>query len=158
MAGAIRLEVVTPTNYEAVSTIDVGADQRAYVDTPSLAEFLAEAPLHATFVPYAALAGDAVVGFVSAGPLPEDSSKWWVPLLIVDRAHQGRGYGRMVMEEVIERAQTASPPALVLGLSYKPENRVAAQLYRSLGFELSGVDEKGEVLAWLHLGAPLADS
>jgi hypothetical protein len=55
------------------------------------------------------------------------------------------------METVIEFARGASPTCEALGLAYKPDNLVAEQLYRSLGFKAAGVDGKGEMVAWLRL-------
>jgi hypothetical protein len=80
---ATRLEPVTPANRDAVCAVEV-RDRPGRFDTPSTADFLDEAPLHPTFTPNAVVEdglGGPVVGFVSAGPLPEQRSRWWVPLL-----------------------------------------------------------------------------
>ena len=153
---ATSLEPVTASNRDAVCAIEVRDDQLRFLDTPSMADFLDEAPLHPTFTPFAVVEDGIVVGFVSAGTLPEDPSKWWVSLLRIDAAHQGRGHGRAAMEAVIALARYTSPAGEALGLGYKPDNEVAAGLYRSLGFEEAGLDEKGEMVAWLRLDGPRA--
>ena len=61
------------------------------------------------------------------------------------------------MAAVIALARAASPACEALGLAYKPDNLVAAALYRSLGFEPDAFDEKGEMVAWLRLESPSAE-
>jgi diamine N-acetyltransferase len=151
---AIRLEPVTDANRAAVCAVEVRADQRRFLATPSIAEFLDAAPDHPSYACYALVEAEAVVGFVSFGYEPEQPSRRWVPLLIIDRRHQGRGHGRSAMSAMIELARAAVPAVEAIGLSYRPGNDVAARLYRGLGFAPAGEDEKGEVVAWLRLDSP----
>jgi diamine N-acetyltransferase len=148
----MRLEQVAGTNRGQVVTLQIREDQRQFLDTQSLAEFLADAHLHPTFTPHALVEGATVVGFASVGYLPEARTRWWIPLLIIDERFQGIGHGRAAMAAIIDLVRHATPDCSAIGLGYKPSNLVAGRLYASLGFEPNGkVDERGEVELWLEL-------
>ena len=85
------------------------------------------------------------------GGLPDDPSRAWISLLLVDEKHQGHGYGRAAVSAVIREQHRRMPPSRELGLSYRPGNRPAENLYASLGFRATGVDDRGNVVAWLTL-------
>ena len=53
--------------------------------------------------------------------------------LMIDKAHQRKGYGRVAMVEVIRRLKLY-PEVEMIATSHKQENKAAANLYRSLGF------------------------
>lgn len=53
--------------------------------------------------------------------------------LMIDPAHQGKGYGRAAMVEVIRRLRLHSEVEMI-ATSHKRSNEAAARLYRSLGF------------------------
>ena len=150
----VRVEPVTARNWREATAIRVSDEQRAFLDTPDIEEFLADASQHPTYTPCDIYDGETVVGIVSYGYLPEDLSRWWVPLLVIDRHHQRRGYARAAMRTVIDKIRREAPKCGAIGLSYKPANLVAERLYLSLGFEKTGeTDERGEVYAWLRLAA-----
>ncbi len=110
---------------------------------------IAEAYVEPTFVPLAVYAGEALAGFAMYGQHP-DSGAWWVIRLMIDREHQGKGYGRAAMEAVIAMmAERAGCEEIVT--SFVPENAVAAGLYASLGFRPTGEIEDGEPLVSLRL-------
>ena len=94
-----------------------------------------------------------MVGCVSYGFIPEEPRRWWIPLLIVDRRRQGKGYGRAALAAVIDDVRQRATDAESFGLSYHRANAVAARLYASAGFEPTGqADERGEVYVELRLG------
>jgi [ribosomal protein S18]-alanine N-acetyltransferase len=57
--------------------------------------------------------------------------------LTVARAHQRRGFGRLMLEAVIERAHSAGVHAL--WLEVRTSNQQARALYQSFGFDVVGV-------------------
>ena len=102
-----------------------------------------------TFVPLAVYAADLLVGFVMYGQHPVTGA-WWVIRLMIDRDHQGKGYGRSAMQSVIARMiEEVGCDEIVT--SFNPENAVAAGLYASLGFQPTGEVEDGEPLVVLRL-------
>ena len=57
----------------------------------------------------------------------------FITRLMIDRAHQGKGYGRAAMAEVIRRLRL-TPEAEIIATSHLRENVVAARLDAGLGF------------------------
>lgn len=153
--ATVRLERVSEANLEAVLELQVRDDQRAFLDTPDLAEFLADAPQHPTFAAFSLCVGPKVVGFVSVGHRPGDPRNAWIPLLIIAREFQGQGYGRAAMNAVLELIREDLCDYLSVGLAYKPANLVAERLYLGLGFAPTGnVDDRGEVELRMSLQRP----
>jgi diamine N-acetyltransferase len=137
---------------DSVLAIEVTDDQKRFVADLTVAEFLADEEDHPTFASYAICHGDDVVGLVCYGrEVDHESWRWWIPLLVIDRHHQGKGYGRAATEAVIGRIRTEAPDCRAVGLSCKPDNVVAERLYRSLGFIPAGANPQGGVDMWLAL-------
>jgi diamine N-acetyltransferase len=75
--------------------------------------------------------------------------------VMIDRAHQRKGYGRATMPEIIRRLRL-HPGVEMMTTSHRHDNVVMAALCRSLGFEPWAIDptfavRAGEVylrLAW----------
>ena len=59
--------------------------------------------------------------------------KAWIEDVVVDRNYRGKGYGKMMIEKVIEQCRNRGNVTLML--TSRPSRVVANQLYRSLGFE-----------------------
>ena len=84
--------------------------------------------------------------------------------LMIDRAHQRKGYGRAALPEIMRRLRL-EPEVEMIVTSHRHDNAVVAALLRSLGFvpwELEGIALKpGEVYLRLPDGVdrtdPLAD-
>ena len=82
--------------------------------------------------------------FVAA---PTHYRSCWLGGVLVDAAHQGRGYGRAAVREALS-VLGERPSASGFALSYDPENSVARGLYASLGFVETGEEvDDGEVVA-----------
>lgn len=152
MTEIVRLERVTRDNWRQVIMLDIADDQRRFLQTPSVLYGVAEIQFHPTYTAYAICAEDTIVGFVTYGYLPEDRTKWWIPLILIDRRYQGKGYGRAALQAIIRNIQQAAPECHEIALNYKLDNSVAERLYLSLGFEKTNeIDERGQVTARLHL-------
>ena len=59
--------------------------------------------------------------------------KAWIEDVVVDRNYRGKGYGKLMIEKVIEQCRKRGEVTLML--TSRPSRVVANQLYRSLGFE-----------------------
>lgn len=137
---------------EEVMAIEVTEAQKRFIDPPSVAAFLTDDADHPTFTSYAVCDGATVAGFACYGHEPEhDAWRRWIPLVVIDRRHQGRGYGRALMGTIIRRIRAETPRCRAIGLSCKPENIVALRLYRSLGFVAVEANGGGDVKMWLAL-------
>jgi diamine N-acetyltransferase len=148
----IRLERVTADNWRQVITLDIADDQRRFLETPSVLHAIAEVQFHPTYTAYAICDDETMVGFAIYGHMPEDHSKWWIPLFIIDHRHQGKGYGRGALESIIK---VVPPHCREIALNYKPENTTAERLYLNIGFtKTDEIDERGQVTMRLKFGQP----
>ena len=134
----IHLEPVTRENLDAVLALHVHEDQRGFVSTT--AESLAQAYVYReTAFPFAIYADQTIVGFIMLGYY-EAKRYYTLWKLLIDRRFQGRGYGRdalsLGIDYMMERFQTGE---IYTGVS--PGNAVAKRLYRSVGFQYTGVFE-----------------
>jgi diamine N-acetyltransferase len=68
---------------------------------------------------------------------------------MIDQAHQGKGYGRAAIEQVIERLST-QPNCNEILIAYQTTNDTARRLYASLGFTEKSTSD-GKVIARLDL-------
>ena len=144
----VTLQPLTRDNLWPVVELKVLPEQETFV-APNI-DSIANAYVEPTFVPFAVYAGDDLAGFAMYGKHP-DTGAWWVIRLMIALEHQGRGYGRAALENGARpdgrahRLRRRSPPASC------PANTVAAALYESLGFRLTGEEEDGEPLLLLRL-------
>ncbi len=77
------------------------------------------------------------VGELWIGPFADDNERWWVWNVEIDAAQRGKGLGRkaMVLAETLASAHRANS----IGLNVFAQNRIARNLYKSLGYEESSV-------------------
>jgi diamine N-acetyltransferase len=144
---SVTLRPITWDNLWAVVDLELHPGQEQFV-ADNVAS-IANAYVEPTFVPLGVYAGDELVGFAMYGRHPE-TDEWWVIRLMIDRAHQGRGYGRAAMEAVLAlMADRVGCDEVVT--SFNPANAVAAGLYASLGFRPTSEVEDGEPLLRLRL-------
>lgn len=136
----VQLRPVTRDNLDAVLALRVGSGQRGFVS--SVAESLAQAYVYAgTAWPFAVCSGQDTVGFIMMGYY-EAKGYYTLWKLLIDERHQNKGFGREALEAGIaflkERFQATE---IYTGVT--PQNAAAKRLYRSAGFEATGVIENG---------------
>ena len=137
---AVRLEPVTAENLEAVLALRVDDAQKHFVSTA--AESLAQAYVYAkTAFPFAVRSGPETVGFIMMGYY-EKKKYYTLWKLMIDRKYQHRGYGRAALEQGIAFLREKHG-AREIYTGVLPENHTAKGLYRSAGFEETGVFENG---------------
>ncbi len=110
---------------------------------------LAQAKAQPEMVPLAIYHEQEMIGFAMHALDPDDGQQWIVRLMI-DRAQQGKGYGRAAMLELIDKLKRETACAAIL-LSCEPDNEVAVSLYLDLGFEQTGEVVEGENVMRLSL-------
>lgn len=139
----VVLREVSDDNVQAVIDLRVASDQEHLVapNVKSLAQAFAasNAWVRAVYV------GDEPVGFIM---LSDDSAqpRYYVWRFMIDRAHQGRGYGKDAMELVHDYVRTR-PGGDRVYLSYVPDDKGPEGFYKSLGYVDTGRVEGGEVEA-----------
>ena len=141
----VTLLPVDAANWRDVARLTVTTEQERFVATPTY--YLALCAYGDVWHPLAAYAEDRVVGLLMWGIDDADDS-CWLGGILVDRSHQGRGFGRAIVREALDllRVQTGRTE---FALSYQPENLVARRLYAALGFVETGEEDDGEVVARL---------
>lgn len=144
---AVSVEPVTGETWREVASLRVTESQRAFVAEPTY--YLCLCCYGDLWHPFAVRAQSTIVGFLMWAIDPDDGSCWLGGILI-DRDHQGRGYGRSAVEAAMRRLRDEQE-VTGFALSYEPDNVVARGLYRSLGFEETGEREDDEIVARLRL-------
>ena len=145
MPADIRLVSVTGANRALVAALELAPDQMDFV--ASNAESLDEAETDRGARPRVVMAGDRVVGFLM---YEADDDEARIYRFMIDRAHQGQGYGKAALREVLGEIQGLGHIRHV-SICYAPENEAARRLYRAAGFVEEGLDEDGEMIADLAL-------
>ena len=148
----VHLRRITTAIEPACVGLRVGGDQVGFVATN--AESLAQAKANPSLVPLAIYDRVAcgyphphvpVIGFVM---YEVDCGVGFILRLMIDRAHQRKGYGRAALKEVIRRLRL-EPEVELIATRHRRDNAVMAALCRSLGFvpwDLEGIALKpGEV-------------
>jgi len=136
----VHLEPVTKENLDAVLSLKVDESQKHFVS--STAESLAQAYVYTkTAFPFAVYDHQEIVGFIMMGYY-EEKKYYTLWKLLIDQRYQGRGYGKAALELGIvflkERFQVKEIYTGVI-----PGNSAAKSLYRSIGFEDTGLFENG---------------
>lgn len=142
---AVTLRPVDDDNWRMVADVAPRDDQRDWVAALA-ARYLLLTMRGDVWRSLAVYADETVVGHVMWGV--DDDGSHWIGGMMIDAAEQGRGIGRATVASLAGwlSARDGNPP---VRLSYHPENTVAAALYTSLGFHLTGDMEDGEVIAEL---------
>ena len=149
MSGKVRLKDVTAKNWRAVARLELAPDQEDLVADNLYS--IAESKFDRTAHPRAVYAGGQPVGFLMYDVSDEGKKRAaLIYRFMIDRRHQGKGYGRAALVLAIEEIR-ATPEVRKVSISYMPDNEVARAFYASLGFVEAGVDEDGEMMAELAL-------
>jgi len=142
----VSLRPITVDNWQQCVRLTLKEEQRDFV-APNMYS-LAQAAYETYCVPLAIYEGETMVGFVMYALNPDDNA-YWIYRLMIDRDHQGKGYGREGMRQVIERLK-ALPGCDKIFISYEPENSAAEKLYESMGFAKTGRIEHNEIVSCLN--------
>jgi diamine N-acetyltransferase len=143
----VRLKDVTADNWEAVADLALADAQKDRVS--SNRDSLAESKLNPLARPRAVYAGQLLVGFLMYEPLEAygKADEALIYRLMIDKRHQGKGYGRAALARAIEEIRQ-NPRIRKIRICYTPDNPVK-KLYASFGFVEVGRDEDGETIAEL---------
>jgi diamine N-acetyltransferase len=146
----ISLRRVTADNWEAVADLKLAADQEDLVAGNLYS--IAESQFDPDARPRAVYAGARVVGFLMYDVQRTRGKALAASIyrFMIDRKHQGKGYGRAALGKVLEEIR-AVPRVKKISIRYMPENPVAKPFYASFGFKEVGKDRDGEVIAELRL-------
>jgi diamine N-acetyltransferase len=159
----LRLEKVNGKNVWELLKLQVSEEQKSFVaanDTSIIEAYTAITGNGYAF-PFGIYDGETPVGFLMIG---FDIDDYWEDApeiakgnynlwrLMIDKKYQGKGYGKETVKLALDYIRTKPcGEAEFCWLSYEPENKVAADLYRSFGFEETGEMDGEELIAVLKL-------
>lgn len=164
----IRLESINNKNAWDVIDLKVKKSQRDFVASNlfSIAQAYTTLGTECSAFPFAIMKGKKAVGFLMIGyneaALYEDFDEVVSPealknnyslwRLMIDKKYQKKGYGRKAIKLALDFVRSfPCGEAEYCEVSYEPENKVAAKLYRSLGFVENGEMDGDEIVAVLKL-------
>lgn len=146
----ITLQKVDESNFIACFNLELNHGQEKFVSHPIRS--LAQAYVYyKQCTPFAVFSGGKVVGYVMViYDYDEEAYNIWH--LMVDRRHQGKGFGRAAMELALEyiRTKPFGSSNRVL-MTVTPQNSAAYALYQALGFTETGRSDGDEVELGLTL-------
>jgi len=150
MRENVELRDVTAENRQAVIGLELDPAQQDLV--ASNAESLKDARSDRGARARVVYAGERVVGFLMYDPgrLGDDPREALIYRFMIDRRHQGEGYGRAAINKALDEIRGLGGVRKIL-ISYMPDNPVAKPFYASFGFVEVGTDEDGEMIAELTL-------
>ena len=146
MAMTVDLREVTKDTVSSVCKLDAGdGGKQVAPNSVSIAQahFSPEAWFRAIH------AGDELVGFVmlydhTLAEAPEER-EFFLWRLMIDRRHQGKGYGHLAVERLVAHVRTR-PAAERLLVSHVKDAERLARFYQSLGFRYTGKEDEGELV------------
>jgi diamine N-acetyltransferase len=150
MRDDVKLDDVTADNWRAVIGLELAPEQKQLV--ASNAYSLVQSRFDPNARPRAVYAGSRIVGFLmyNVRQTADGSRKASIYRFMIDRRHQGKGYGRAALRNALDEIR-AIPGLSKVSISYMPENPAAKPFYGSFGFVEVGKDDDGEMIAELAL-------
>ncbi len=146
----ITLRPIDESNFIDCFNLQLGDGQDKFVSHPIRS--LAQAYVYRDQCqPFGVYAGDTMAGYVMViYDYDEEAYNIWH--MMIDKAYQGRGYGKAAMQRVL--SYIASKPfgnSNHVSLTCAPDNKAAYGLYKRLGFNESGRSDEDEVELELYL-------
>ncbi|MDZ5471621.1 GNAT family N-acetyltransferase [Bacillus sp. 31A1R] len=140
---SIQLKKVTKDNWDECIELRVGKKQEHFVASNLYS--IAEVQFLNNFEAMAIYNNNEMIGFTMFGLDPDDSN-YWIYRMMIDEKHQGKGYGKAALENVIDYLKKKPDCKLVM-VGYHQENLSAHKLYESVGFTPKGLAPWGELIA-----------
>ena len=134
-------------NYKKLFSMQLRPEQITFVTPPrwTLARcYVRQFGDQFEHLPHLIVASDGnVVGYSTTACDPASDDDYWIDDIMIEAAHQGKGYGRAAMVEVLKMIVARYPQCEAVQLTCFRANTNAAALYTSMGFEpTGGVDEE----------------
>ena len=140
----VTLQQITQENEQECILLQPREDQLALV--ASNADSLVHATKEVTSRPYGIYADDQLVGFVLFDNEIYTDGHYWILRFMIDRNHQGQGYGKRAIQEIIHFLQERSD-CKQIRVSHVPHNIAANTLYKRCGFqETAEREDNGDII------------
>ena len=140
----ITLKPITEENFLDAFNLKLAPGQEQYVSHPIRS--LAQAYVYRNQCqPFGIYAEDKIVGYVMV-IYDYDLTEYDIWHMMVDESSQGKGYGRLALERVLEYIQTKPfGSSSRVALTCNRENVHALHLYRDKGFAETGAADEDEI-------------
>lgn len=127
----IRLAAITKNNWKECAALSVAEQQADFIPTNLYS--IAETQFYPEACPLAIYnQSSQMVGFVLYGR-DDDSGKWKIFRLMIDVAHQRKGYATAAMKQILALI-TQKPDGQEILIRYHVRNDAAHHLYEQFGF------------------------
>lgn len=141
----VTLEEITAQNFEDYMEMELPEQQRGYL--ASNAYSIAQARYYDDYIPRGICLEGKPAGFLLYDKQSNNNvGEYGIYRFMVDYPQQGKGIGRRAMALLLEELK-AKPDVKLITICYKPDNANAQAFYRSFGFEETGLDDVGEMIA-----------
>jgi len=141
----LTLRPIVKDNWEEAIQLKVKEEQRNFIASNLYS--IAEVQFLDQFKVSAIYDGDQMVGFSMYGIDPDDQN-YWIYRLMIDEAHQGKGFGteavKLIVDEIKSQNTTGIP---VIMIGYNQDNEGARATYTKAGFVETEIAPWGEQLA-----------
>ncbi len=162
----IELRKIDGDNIDEVVALEVGENQKDFVETTNLRSFADAHMLNADGIPATPLAiyaDDTMVGFLMYiyDMLDHESfenevfygeKSYFIWHMMIDKRYQEKGYGKLAFEKMLKALETMPDgEAQYVTLFYHTGNIKAKTLYASFGFVDTGIMQEHSMLAIKNL-------
>ena len=138
----ITLVPITKDNFKAVIAMELEESQKGFVQTNEYS--IAQSYIYPEFRPMAICKDERPVGFL-LWCIDEDEDQYWIYRLMLDKAHQHKGYGTAALAALVDMLR-GDPNRHSLYISAFPDNLAALTAYRKFGFVEDGREINGETV------------
>ncbi|GHU04460.1 hypothetical protein FACS1894147_09630 [Spirochaetia bacterium] len=134
----IEFKPVTIENFLDIIDLKVEKTQEEYVYGNLF--LLAQSKVQQECIPLAIYSNDLLVGFLMYG-IDRGDNNYWIYHLMIDKKHQGKGYGQEALEKIItmikEQIKENNKTNKIL-LMVNKEDKNAIKIYEKNGFVFNG--------------------
>lgn len=141
---ALHFEAIALENRRQLEELELFPEQSGYIE--SVKECLFEADADKKWRPVGIYNDQTLIGFAMYACFQEPSagSQVWLDRLLIDKNHQGKGYGKAAVVALIDRLSKEYNCRRIY-LSVYANNQAAIHLYKEIGFYFNGEhDVNGE--------------
>ncbi|MGZ9583096.1 GNAT family N-acetyltransferase [Paenibacillus marinisediminis] len=169
----IELRKITGDNIDEVIELEVGENQKDFIETTNLRSIADAHVLNADGIPttpFAIYADEVAVGFLMYiyDTLDHESfenevfygkKSYFIWHFMIERSYQGKGYGKLAFEKMLMDIETMPyGEAEYVALFYRTSNVIAKKLYASFGFVDTGIIQDNSLLAIKNLDGKRTES
>lgn len=138
----LSIRDITEDNWRTCVRLEVTEEQEKFIATNVMS--LAQAAYETHCIPKGVYVDDEMVGFMMYGiEFYEGRDVWDIIRVMTGKQHQGKGYGRAAIRQLLELMKTERPDMSDVYISFIPGNEAAAHVYTQIGFKNVGLAPDG---------------